>query len=154
MEGCFWRITEFGREKKNKVIMGSISVAWVCSSSEIPSASLSLLSGSKRRSFASLSMGNNPTPPALLHCSFTPAVSLSFPSSFSGNSFFSSFFIDEVPNCCLIMFVCFGSWVHLFVFYHVQTHVSVTLGVIWSEMNLGFLYKLIYSYSVIDFSDY
>ncbi|CBI30669.3 unnamed protein product, partial [Vitis vinifera] len=31
-------------------------------------------------------MRNNPTSPALLHCSFTPTVSLSFPSSFSGLS--------------------------------------------------------------------
>lgn len=75
-----------GREKKNQVIMGSISVSWVCSSRAVPSASLSLLAGSKRRSLASLNMRNNPTSPALLHCSFTPTVSLSFPSSFSGLS--------------------------------------------------------------------
>ena len=111
MKGVDWCFEEDnrgrigGREKKNQVIMGSISVSWVCSSRAVPSASLSLLAGSKRRSLASLNMRNNPTSPALLHCSFTPTVSLSFPSSFSGNPFFSSFVFHEVPNCCLIMFV-------------------------------------------------
>ncbi|XP_034697281.1 50S ribosomal protein L34, chloroplastic [Vitis riparia] len=79
MKGVDWCFEEDnrgrigGREKKNQVIMGSISVSWVCSSRAVPSASLSLLAGSKRRSLASLNMRNNPTscPASLLlhsHC--------------------------------------------------------------------------------------
>jgi hypothetical protein len=56
-----------------------------------PSASLTFLAGSTRRSSASLNAGNGPTSASgLLHCSFIPtsssfSSSLSFPSSFSGN---------------------------------------------------------------------
>ncbi|KAF5459854.1 hypothetical protein F2P56_019767 [Juglans regia] len=61
----------------------------------IPSASLTFLAGSTRRSSVSLNAGSNPIPHSgLLHCSFIPSSSssssfsssFSFPSSFSGLS--------------------------------------------------------------------
>ncbi|KAB1222049.1 50S ribosomal protein L34, chloroplastic [Morella rubra] len=53
----------------------------------VPSASLTFLAGSARRSSVSLNAGNNPTSRSgLLHCSFVPSSSFSFPSSFSGLS--------------------------------------------------------------------
>ncbi|XP_021907786.1 50S ribosomal protein L34, chloroplastic [Carica papaya] len=57
--------------------------------SRIPSASLSILTGSRRRSSSSLNVavGVNATRFGLLHCSFVPSsLSLAFPSSFSGLS--------------------------------------------------------------------
>ncbi|RVW25739.1 hypothetical protein CK203_113516 [Vitis vinifera] len=53
--------------------MGSISVSWVCSSRAVPSASLSLLAGSKRRSLASLNMRNTQLP---LPCFTAPSLPL------------------------------------------------------------------------------
>ncbi|XP_041025885.1 50S ribosomal protein L34, chloroplastic [Juglans microcarpa x Juglans regia] len=56
----------------------------------IPSASLTFLAGSTRRSSVSLNAGSNPIPRSgLLHCSFIPSSSSSFSSSFSFPSSFS-----------------------------------------------------------------
>ncbi|KAF5944514.1 hypothetical protein HYC85_018591 [Camellia sinensis] len=64
---------------------------WVCSQTRIPTASLTLLTGSSQRlsSVGSLKGATNaPSRSGLLHCSFVPAtaLSLSSGSSFSGLS--------------------------------------------------------------------
>ncbi|XP_021293910.1 50S ribosomal protein L34, chloroplastic [Herrania umbratica] len=76
--------------------MASMSVItspqWLTAKSirtQIPSASLTLLTGSRRRISISSNAENNPKPcSSLLHCSFLPSSSssVSFPSSFAGLS--------------------------------------------------------------------
>lgn len=121
-EGGDW---ELDTSKKYSLKMASVSLAastastpWLTNrgfTSRIPSASLSILTGSRRRSSSSLNVavGVNATRFGLLHCSFVPSsLSLAFPSSFSGILEF-------------LLFCSFYSWV-----FRVFGNIMVVLGVI------------------------